>query len=101
MQTLYEKWLTLTDEVEKMKFFFKNSIRYKNSKLRVSSKKDGIYVTERYNKYFAEYSKIGTEFIHLYKVENGKIGECCGEIIIDNFIENLKEYHSLLKWGLF
>ena len=96
--TLYEEWRNLESEIEKMRFFFKNSMGYKNCKIRYSIKQNGFYITDSIKrKYFAEYSKVSSEFIHLYSVKSGKIKECCKEIILDNFVKNMKKTDELLK----
>lgn len=44
--TNYEKWQKLENEAEKMRFFFKNSMAYKNFNIRYSTKQNGFYITD-------------------------------------------------------
>ena len=95
MKTLYEQWLKLKTNDERMKFYFKHSIKYKSYKTR--SVKEGIYLYIPFNKTYAEITYNG-QFIDLYPVyDNGIIGKRNGEIVLENFIDSLMENYKLIK----
>lgn len=80
MKTLYDKYLkieTLNDDIAILKFILKNSIRY--SKCKITKAKDGVYITDKYSKVYAEITYnsyfIDDSYINIYYVENNKIGE--------------------------
>ena len=96
--SLYNDYLKIEDELEKMKFYFKNSMRYRFCKTRVSRSNNGVYLTDGYKKYFAEYSKVSSEFIRLFPVENNnRLGSCCKEIKLDDIVAIMKKHDEIIN----
>ena len=91
MKTLYTEYQELETDYERMRFFFKNAIAYKSKK--ITKAKCGVYIKGILEKTYAE---IDGDFILLYPVEGNKIGQCKGEIILEDFVENMKRTHDLL-----
>ena len=91
MKTLYMEYQDLETEYEKMRFFFKHAIAWRSYK--VTKAKMGVYIKGILEKTYAE---IDGDFILLYPVEGNKIGQCKGEIILRDFVANLKHTHELL-----
>lgn len=91
MKTLYTQYQEIESDIERMRFFFKNSAVYQFRK--ITRAKEGFYITTPMTKTYAE---IDGKFILLYKVEGRKIGTCCGEIDLREFEENLKRNHDLI-----
>lgn len=91
MKTLFDKYQALNNEYDRMRFFFANSIAYKNKK--ITKAKSGVYVKGILDK---EYAEIDGRFILIFKVEGKKIGSCIREIDLDVFVENMKKTHDIL-----
>lgn len=95
MKTGYERYLEIknSDEcgVEMMRFYFKNSVLFAGAK--VTKAACGLNVKQPHKSFYAEYSA-DSQIILLYP---SKHESCCGEIVLDDFINNLKKTHDLLR----
>jgi len=97
MRTYYEQYKALETNYDKMRFFFKNAIGFRDMK--VTKAKEGVYVKGILDKQYAEIDYDG-RFILFWKVVDGKIGhEPIREIDLDEFEANLKRQHDLIKGG--
>jgi len=90
----FNKLLSSSNETEILRFYFKNSVKYMNHK--VTKAKDGVYIKNSLKKQYAELTH-NKKFILLYPVEKNKIEQCIGEIILDDYISQLKRIDDLLK----
>jgi len=99
-KTLYEKWIKVKkskDEQKILKFFFNNSIVYQDYKIRKF--KQGVKTVNPRTKEetYWELSIPNLDFILSYPIENGKILQNSGEIVLRDFEDSLKRSHDLIK----
>jgi len=97
MKTLYERYLELDKEkdIDVLKFYFNNSVTYSNRtnrKFRSGIKIEGII----FDRYF-EYDRFTNIILEYPLDENNNIGQCMGEILLDEFVSSLKRCHNLVK----
>ena len=90
----FNKLLSSNNETEILRFYFKNSVKYMNHK--VTKAQNGVYIKNSLKKQYAELT-YGKKFILLYPVEKNKIGQCNGEIILEDYISLLKRIEDLLN----
>lgn len=90
----FNKVLSKGNEVEILRFYFNHSAKYVNHK--VTKAKSGVYVKNSTKKIYAELT-LNKDFILLYPVYGNKIGQCIGEIILDDYISQLKRIEELLN----
>jgi len=84
------KWL------RKLKFFFGNSIAYKNYSVRKF--KSGVKVTNKTLKTSTYIEKsFHNDIFLVYPLDDkNNIGTCIGEIILDEFIQSMERAHNIL-----
>lgn len=97
MKTLYEEWLKIdkNNEVQVLKFFFKNTYLYRKSSIRKF--RQGIKIKSFQNTYYFEYYPETNIILEFSVDKNNNIGECTGEIILDEFVEDIKRIHEILR----
>jgi hypothetical protein len=87
--TLFDKWNKIKngENIEILKFYFKNFLGYKNYKSRKF--KSGIKVeTSTKTLYFEK--AFNSMIILKYEIKNGVISTCIGEIDLEKFIKKFK-----------
>jgi len=82
------------NELKVLKFFFANSVSFMNYTCRKF--RSGVKVITPLAETYYEYNRF-SNIILSYPIENGKIGQCNGEIVLDEFESSLKRQHDLIK----